>query len=92
MIVRATVFFDLVGLAEEWTERAFFERINKYMNTRNREPAHKHVIQNPPRTANTGWSVVLTFSAPFMLRTTQKPRAPIPIVKPTLPSGKAGLL
>jgi hypothetical protein len=40
MMVRATVFFALVGLAGEWTERSFFGRINMYMNCRNREPAH----------------------------------------------------
>ena len=48
MMVRAAVFFDLVGLAPGgWTERPLFERINMYMNCRNREPAHKHMIQNP---------------------------------------------
>jgi hypothetical protein len=47
MMVRATVFFDLAGLAGEWTERSFFGRINMYMNCWNREPAHNLSAAGP---------------------------------------------
>ena len=35
MMVRAAVFFELVGFTGEWTKRPSFERINMYMNHTN---------------------------------------------------------
>jgi len=50
MIVCAMVFFDLVGLAEERTKQAFFERINNKQVPKNRNqcPSEQTRRSNTP--------------------------------------------